>query len=168
MESPFLVVTTSRAPSLVNTGVTDQLISIRVYKLAAEKLMEHLETVAPLIKTVQFPHFHSPKLLCNGPVFGYLMNFRSEQSIVLFEKASLFDSATLPEHTQRNRIPLPNLQQGIFSVTMNATCLVFIQTLEDFGTLDHWPHGPTLAQKRKIQEQSYLCKKDFWNLNTVA
>merc|ERR1712013_878749 len=59
LESPFLVVGgTSRPDGRLTSW-------IKVFQLAADKLMEDLISAASLVKTVQFPRFSIPKFLCN-------------------------------------------------------------------------------------------------------
>ena len=67
LESPFFVV-----------GGTDwsgdRLTSwIKVFQLAADNLMEDLNSAASLVKTLQFPDFYADKLLCTGLVWGCLI-----------------------------------------------------------------------------------------------
>ena len=133
LESPFLVL----------GGLTGW---IKVFQLAADNLMEDLNSAASLVKTVQFPGFYAPKLLCTQLVWGCLMLAwdNQESSLVLFEKTALLDAATPPEQTPGNRIRLGATNYDL--VDMNASCVVFIQKVTG----------------QDNQEQNYLCKKDFW------
>ena len=116
--------------------------------MAADEQMGDLNTVAPLIKTVEFPGFLSPAISCNDLFFGcYMVNMEEEQFVVLFEKTALLDRATLPGQTGRNRIPL---QRRVTSA-MNDTSLIFIQQ----------------PPETENQAKNYSCKKDFWMSNTI-
>ena len=116
LESPFLVVGGISWSDDTLTGW------IKVYNL-----MEDLNTTASLVKTVQFPDFYAPKLLCTQLVWGFQMVAQDnhESSLVLFEKTALLDAATPPEQTPRNRIHLGTIDFNL--VDMNTTSLVFIQ-----------------------------------------
>ena len=102
---------------------------MKVFQLAADNLVEDLNTAASVVKTVQFPGFYVPKLLCTQLVWGCLMVAQDnhESSLVLFEKTALLDAATPPEQTPRNRI---HLGTHYNLVDMNTTSLVFIQKSE--------------------------------------
>ena len=135
LESPFLVL----------GGLTGW---IKVFQLAADNLMEDLNSAASLVKTVQFPGFYAPKLLCTQLVWGCLMLAwdNQESSLVLFEKTALLDASTLPEQTPRNRIHLGATDNDL--VDMNTTSVVFIQKVTGL--------------------ESNLCKKDFWISSTTV
>ena len=135
---------------------------IQVFQLAADNVMENLNTSAPLIKTVQFPGFYSPKLLCNQFVWGCLVvpprhQDHLESSLVLFEKTALLDAATPPEQTPGNRVHLGTIDYKL--VDMNTTSLVFIQESESESESKSESES---SPGRDGQEQNYLCKKDFW------
>ena len=136
LESPFFVV-----------GGTDwsgdrTTCWIKVFQ--SDNLMEDLHSAASLVKTVQFPGFSEPKLLCTQLVWGCLMGAQDhlEFSLVLFEKTALLDAATSPEQTPRNRVHLGTTDNDL--VDMNTTSLVFIR----MGMGE--------------ENQDYVCKKDFW------
>ena len=136
-ESPFLVC----AGSDRSTGW------IKVFQLAADELMEDLNSSASLIKTVRFPRFDEAQLLCNDLLFGCrLRNMAGERSLVLFEKTALLDTAILPEQTPRNRIHLGFIDYCL--VDMNTTSVVFIQKVTG--------------------QENNLCKKDFWISRTTV
>ena len=121
---------------------------IKVCQLAADKLMEDLTSAASLVKTLQFPGFYAPKLLCTQLIWGCLMLAwdNQESSLVLFEKTALLDASTLPEQTPRNRIHLGATDNDL--VDMNTTSVVFIQKVTGL--------------------ESNLCKKDFWISSTTV
>ena len=126
--------------------------SIKVFKLAADKLMEDLNTVPPLTKTIEFPSILQMSLSCNGLFIGChhknshldLWSKVHEHFVTVFEKTALLDEATPPEKTERNRIHLGN-NNGCL-VDMNTTSLLYIKTVPG------------------RESQSQLCKKDFWVL----
>ena len=135
LESQFLVVCgTSRSDDTLTSW-------IQVF------LMEDLNSAPSLIKTIQFPDFYAPKLLCTQLVWGCLMVARDHHqcSLVLFEKTALLDAATPPEQTPRNRVHLGTTD---YLVDMNTTSVVFIQN----ATL----------------QENNLCKKDFWISRTTV
>jgi len=136
LESPFLVVGGRSSSGGRLTGW------IQVFQF----LMEDLNTAPSLVKTVQFPGFSAPKLLCTQLVWGFQMVAQDnhESSLVLFEKTALLDAATPPEQTPRNRIHLGTIDFNL--VDMNTTSLVFIQKVT----------------RQENQGQDYLCMKDFW------
>ena len=79
-------------------------------------------------------------------------DYHADNSVVVFEKKTLLDAAIVPEQTERNRIPLPNMEFKSL-VDMNASCLVFIHhVLEDEG---------------KDGEDFDYCKKDLWMSTNV-
>ena len=139
LESPFLVL----------GGLTGW---IKVFQLAADNLMEDLNTAASLAKTVQFPGFFVTKLLCTQLVWGCMMVAQDhlESSLDLSEKTAFLDAATPPEQTLRNRIHLGNRYYNL--VDMNTTSLVFIQR--------------GIGQENQLQD--YVCKKDFWMSNIIS
>ena len=144
LEPPFLVVCgrSGRPPGL-SGGPVDGWI--KVFQLAANKLMEDLNTVPPLIKTIVFSSFLlEVSLSCNGLYFGCHQKYSHPQRFVttLFEKTALLDAATLPEQTERNSIHLGNNNCSL--VDMNTTCLVYIERVPG------------------RESQGQLCKKDFW------
>ena len=146
MESPFFVVGgTSRSDGWM-----------KVFQLAADNLVEDLNTAASVVKTVQFPGFYVPKLLCTQLVWGCLMVAQDhlESSLVLFEKTALLDAATPPEQTPRNKIHHRTRYYNL--VDMNTTSLVFIQRV--------------IGQESQgvAELQDYVCKKDFWMSNANA
>ena len=121
LESPFLVVG--------GTGWSEGRLTswIRVFQLAADKLMEDLNTAASPIKTLKFPGFELNKLLCTRLVLGCLLHEdgENEYSLVLFEKTALLDASTPPEQTPWNRVDLETTDYNL--VDMNTTSLVFVQ-----------------------------------------
>ena len=138
LESPFLVV-----------GVTSWSAAtrpIKVFQLAANNLMEDLNTAASLVKTLQFPNLYFDKLRCTGLVLGCQMRAQGQRSLVLFEKTALLDTTTLPEQTPGNRVHLGTI--GFNLVDMNTTSLVFIQNVTG--------------------QENNLCKKDFWISRTTV
>ena len=140
LDSPFLVVGgTGRSGDRFTGWIT-------VFQLAADKLMEDLNSAASLIKTLQFPCVYARKLLCTGLVLGCLLYNEDdkEHSLVLFEKNALLDTTTPPEETEKNLIHLG--ANCSMAMAMSATSLVFTQKVT--GQEDQW--------------QNYLCKKDFW------
>ena len=145
LESPFLVV---GGDGWIDGRAT---FWIKVFQLAADKLMEDLNSAAPLIKTLQFPGFYLSELICTGLVLGCVLKpgDNGERSLVLFEKTALLEASTLPEQTSRNRVHLGATNNDL--VDMNTTSLVFIQKSESES-----------SPGRDGQEQNYLCKKDFW------
>jgi len=150
LESPFLVVG--------GTSWSGDRFTVWIFQLAADNLMEDLNSAASLVKTVQFPGFYAHKLLCTKLVLGCLMGAQGQEnhecSLVLFEKTALLDAATPPEQTPGNRVHLGTIDHSL--VNMNTTSLVFIQKSES-------------SPGRDGQEQNYLCKKDFWmSGNTVG
>ena len=69
----------------------------------------------------------------------------------MFEKTALLDSATLPEQTEGNRIPLLLNHSPVFG--MNTTSIFFIQR-------------PALGQED--WERILLCEKDFWMCGNIV
>jgi len=148
LESPFLVVGGT-------SWSGDRLTSwIKVFniKLAADNLMEDLNSAASLVKTLQFPGFYAHKLLCTKLVLGCLMVNADGRSLVLFEKTALLDTSTPPEQTPGNRVHLGTIDYNV-NTDVNTTGLVFIQQSESESESSPGRDG---------QEQNYLCKKDFW------
>ena len=138
LEPPFLAIC-GRRPGLPGgaIGVVDGWI--KVFQVAADELMEDLNTVSPLIKTIEFPSFSvGISLSCNEHFFGC----HQQHFVTLFEKTALLDAATLPEQTERNSIHLGNNNCSL--VDMNTTCLVYIERVPG------------------RESQGQLCKKDFW------
>ena len=126
---------------------------LKVFQLAADNLMEDLNSAAPLVKTLQFPGFYAYELVCTGLVLGCVLMpaDNQESSLVLFEKRALLDTATTPGQTVRNMIHLGDIYYKL--VDMNTTSLVFIQKSESESESSPGRDG---------QEQNNLCKKDFW------
>ena len=150
LDSPFLVVGGTTGSSWFGEG--EETGWIKVFQLAADNLMEDLNTAASLAKTVQFPGFFVTKLLCTQLVWGCMMVAQDhlESSLDLSEKTAFLDAATPPEQTQRNRIHLRTRYYNL--VDMNTTSLVFIQR--------------AIGQENQLQD--YVCKKDFWMSNAIA
>ena len=78
--------------------------SIKVFQLAADKLMEDLNTVPPLTKTIEFPSILQMSLSCYGLFIGChhknshldLWSKVHEHFVTVFEKTALLDEATPP------------------------------------------------------------------------
>ena len=148
MVSPFLIV------GVQDWSVGSETFLIKVFELASDKLMEEPDTSAPLIKTVHFPGFTAGKFLYIGLVFGCLLlpfDENHEPSLVVFEKTALLDSATLPEQTEGNRIPLLLHHSPVFG--MNTTSIFFIQR-------------PALGTEDRAR--NFLCEKDFWMCGNIV
>ena len=110
--------------------------------------MEDLNSAASLIKTVQFPGFHTPELLCTRLVWGCMLTSDEDYQLYLvpFEKRALFDAATLSEETIWQLTGRNLIYLGAKLVDLNTTSLVFIEK----------------ATGQENQGQDYLCMKDFW------
>ena len=121
--------------------------SIKVFQLAADKLMEDLNTVPPLIKTIKlFSTYIS--LSWNGLFFGchqkYEYEYDHEHFVTLFEKKALLNAATPPEQTDEHSIDLGDKNFSL--VDMNTTSLVYIEKVP----------------VRMNPDPTWLRKKDFW------
>ena len=124
MELPFLII------SLGNV--------VKVFRLAADKGMDDISTVATLVKSIPFPDFWPiPKVIRNKLFFGFVQG----QIATLIEKMALVDPA---EETERREI---NLVYGHCGPSMNTTSLVWLRAQE---------------RGRGREADALLVKKDFW------
>ena len=143
-----------QSPILVASGRTWSLSGrtswVKVFQLAADNQVHLIKTV---LLSPEFYGGYGDQLFCNGQIFGcQLVNLVSGIWMNLFKKATLLDPET-GEQTERNVIPLPQVDWETSSVRgHNTTSLVFIRS----------------AQDGENQGRDFLCKKDFWMSNTVS
>ena len=146
---------------------------IKVYQLAADKLMEDISPVASHVKNIHLGHLAN-ELICNELFFGCVLG--DGQAVVLIEKKALFDAAIPPERTERNHVVLQE-DTSKYSVDMNTTSLVFAmwekgdedkeeeseedEDLELESNEDKEEEGEDLEElNEEDQEQGYREEKD--------